>query len=115
MILWLAACLTESNFPDRAAAELCARYEECDRGSFENQYADQDACVADIGPPLGDYYSCLSGECTFDAGNAQTCLTTYRTLSCGEVSSGELPPECEDVYPGCDGTDVGLCALDAMF
>lgn len=114
VLIWIA-CVTEGNFATKAATTLCRRYEECDKGSFEGTYSDQQDCVDETEPPLSDYYACLASECDFNAGNAGACLSGYANESCEDVSQGQLPSACEDVYEGCSDADIAACLLDAAF
>lgn len=115
MIWMLLACVTEQNVALKVSASFCSRYEECDKGSFESNYEDQQDCVDESEPALRDYYACLSSECDFDAGNANACIAGYGAQSCEDVSEGKAPSECEDIYTGCSDGDIAACMLDAAF
>lgn len=114
LTMWLA-CVTENNVALKVSSTLCSRYEECDKGSFEANYDDQEDCVDSTEPTFRDYYACLASECDFNQQNANACIAGYAAQSCEDVSSGKSPSECEAVYEGCTDVDIAACALDAAF
>jgi hypothetical protein len=113
VFLLLAACVTEANFAARSTSVLCHRYEECDRASFEKAYDSVSDCIDDVEPPLRDYYECLGGECSFDAGEATACLNGYKEQTCEDAMDGAAPDACNHVYDGCSTADMVGCAVDA--
>lgn len=97
----LAACNTinEDNYASKVVEALCEKNSECYEEYFAEYWDDVDACIAD----LEDYFYFDDEEyadCTFQKGNAKTCLNWFDGLSCSEFESGEYEYEdaCEEIW-----------------
>ncbi|MSP54626.1 MAG: hypothetical protein EXR69_03330 [Myxococcales bacterium] len=116
MILFaLLGCVTAQNFSDKSVAVICARLEECDKGSFEAFYSDANDCRNSTLEDSRELLDCYAENCDFDAGAASECLAITRAASCEDYSSGAYVQDCEEIYTDCDESSLTECLLSSVF
>lgn len=97
MLLFLLACgVTEDNFPDRYAAETCARFEECFQAEYELAYDDMGECTDEVVDILS-----FADSCDFDAAAAADCLDEVRSADCADLFDSSASSGCNQVYTNC--------------
>lgn len=99
-ILLTGCGLSEEKYAEKAAAEACGLYEECDL--LEYFGGTYDACVTQMEAAVLAYVT--SEDCDYDGGAAKSCLNEWKDATCeGSTTTGETDSACDDVC-GSGGT-----------
>lgn len=105
-LLLVVGCapVTRDNYYERISQVSCQKSEECEPEEFAASFEDVDQCV-DF---TLTFLNALGGDacydtCDFDASAAETCVDSYRSMTCDEVAAGDYAPDpaCNQVYD-CD-------------
>lgn len=102
----LTACITEQNVDNKFARTWCDRYQECDRGDFEERYTSYGDCVDSNsdGEFVGIDFECFTeAGCEFQPDRAAACRAAAAEATCSEFTNGEYLDDCQDIWICSDG------------
>lgn len=110
----LMGCITEGNVETKLAKTYCDRYEECDRGDFEEDFTSRNDCVETTAD--GDLFECFEeAGCEFQPDKAAECRRAAASATCQEFTSGDYLEDgnCDEIYDCTDSqaVEAGACAL----
>ena len=71
--------LTESEFANKYATQLCDRTFDCDGATAEAFWGTEDDCQSETRTDLKESYG---KDCDYDAKTARSCLKSFKELSC---------------------------------
>jgi hypothetical protein len=101
VLLLLCGCLTERNYPQRVASDLCERYDTCNPVELAQVYGSTGACEDDQERSLEIFLAAGEGQqCLWDHDRAQECLSGIEDVSCEDFSVGALLDLCARAW-GC--------------
>ena len=76
--------VTEDNFNDKFAEEICNITKDCNQIVFEGAYdGDMAECIDDQTDQRKDYDDLYDG-CDFDDGHAEDCIASLQEAQCGD-------------------------------
>ncbi len=126
MFFLLPACLNTNTYGLRQSEALCDKYFECSDESEDliesqnwdgvGECYDDDADSYENTMENEEAAACRSKYCTFDADNANDCLTAIRELTCDELKDGDGDlSDCDDDVIDCsdEEKDYNNCMEDA--
>jgi hypothetical protein len=99
----LSACtVSQKNFPHAAASAGCSREQQCNKGSFQNNYTSMSDCVQTNENNWQNLMNAFGGLCNYDNKNAGSCMVSIRTVSCADYQQGNFDSSC-NLSSLCDG------------
>ena len=94
LTLLFGCAIPEDDFPETYGKSVCKRLEECDQGSYENQYDDRADCVDTWSGLADDFLGFADAlDQDYNEDKARDCISSMKDASCGEFSDGSF--ECD--------------------